>query len=176
MAKNCEVCGREFSALYPKTSFEKHEVCKVCKKRLETSEKNFDEVRKEILDEQSKCGNDFKNYDSLINEIKTFPSTTGFGFENARIKEYLGVTGGETALGTGLITDFTAALYDMYGTESPGLTNKIRLAKDVALAKLIENCKKLGANAVIGVSFELTTVESILIASANGTAVIIEKE
>ena len=64
----------------------------------------------------------------------------------------------------------------MYGTESPGLTNKIRLAKDVALAKLIENCKKLGANAVIGVSFELTTVESILIASANGTAVIIEKE
>ena len=47
MAKNCEVCGREFSALYPKTSFEKHEVCKVCKKRLEISEKNFDEVRKE---------------------------------------------------------------------------------------------------------------------------------
>ena len=175
MSKNCEVCGREFSALYPKTSFESHEVCKVCKKRLEVSEKNFNEIKDEILEEMNIC-NDFKSYDTLIEEMKNFPATTGYAFENAHIVEYLGVTGGETALGTGLITDFTAALYDISGTESPELTNKIQLAKNVSLAKLIANSKKLGANAVIGVSFELTTVESILIASANGTAVKIEKE
>ena len=173
-AKLCEVCGREFSALYPKSSFKNHEVCNVCKKRLDASKKDFDEVKSEILEELNKC-NDFKSYDSIIDEMKDFPTTTGYNFENARIIEYLGVTGGETALGTGLITDFTAALYDISGTESPELTNKIRLAKNVSLAKLIQNCKKLGANAVVGVSFELTTVESILIASANGTAVKIEK-
>ena len=56
MAKNCEVCGREFSALYPKTTFEKHEVCKVCKKRLEISEKNSFFFRLEL----------YKHYTHLV--------------------------------------------------------------------------------------------------------------
>ncbi len=173
MAKNCEICQREFDALYPKTSFEKHEVCKVCKKRLETSGKNFDEIKAEVIEELKKC-DDFVDYNSLLDRMKGFPATTGMTFEGYRITEYLGVTGGETALGTGLYTDFASAIYDITGTESPELTNKIRKAKDFALAKLIDNSKKLGANAVIGVNFELTTVNSILIASANGTAVRIE--
>ncbi|MBQ7124261.1 MAG: heavy metal-binding domain-containing protein [Oscillospiraceae bacterium] len=175
MAKNCEVCGREFDALYPKTSFENHEVCKVCKKQLEASEKSFDEVKKQILEEIRRC-NDFVDYDAMLEKMRGFPATTGMAFEGYKITDYLGITGGETALGTGLYADFAAAIYDIKGTESPELTDKIRKAKDLALAKLIENCKKLGANAVIGVNFELATIDSIMIASANGTAVRIEKK
>lgn len=174
MPKNCEICKREFDALYSKTSFENHDVCKVCKKRLETSGKSFEEVKEEVLLELKKCA-DFFDYNSLLEQMKGFPATTGMNFEGYKIIEYLGITGGETALGTGLYTDFASAVYDITGTESPELTNKIRMAKDFSLAKLVDNSKKLGANAVIGVNFELTTVNSILIASANGTAVKIEK-
>lgn len=173
MQKNCEVCGREFDALYTKTTFENHEVCKVCKKRLEASGRAFDEVKEEVLAEQEKCSYTM-DYSAVLEQAKSFPATTGMGFEGYKITEYLGVTGGETALGTGLYTDFASAIYDITGTESPELTNKIRKAKDFALAKLIDNCKKLGANAVIGVNFELVTINSVLIASANGTAVRIE--
>ena len=174
MAKNCEVCGREFDALYPKTGFEGHEVCKVCKTKLQKSDEPFEKTKEAVCEELKRCEDPFTGLE-IIEESKGFPATTDYGFEGFKITDYLGLTGGEVALGTGFMTDMYAGLSDFFGTECLSLTDKVRSAKEVAQAKLIQNCKKLGANAVIGVDFEVCSSNYLIIVSANGTAVKIEK-
>lgn len=57
------------------------------------------------------------------------------------------------------------------------MTNKLTEAKERALKKLYLNCYDAGANAVIGVDFEMMTIgTNMIVTCANGTAVKVEKE
>lgn len=118
---------------------------------------------------------------SLKNEIdmriKSHKLTTGYNFEGYNIKEYLGVISGSTVVGTGLFSEFFASGSDLLGTESNAFSDKMEQVKDSAMKKLLLKSTKIGGNALIGIDYDFINFSSNMIGvSANGTAVVIEKE
>lgn len=108
---------------------------------------------------------------------KHFKVTTGYNFEGYRITDYKKIVSGEIVLGTGFLSEFTASFSDVFGTKSNAFADKMMTAKQGALRKLIENAMVEGANAIIGVDFDyITFSNNILGVSANGTAVVIQRE
>lgn len=106
-----------------------------------------------------------------------FMSTTGFNFEGYRIGNYLGIEYAETVLGTGFLAELDASISDLFGTTASTYTSKIEEARSLVIKKLMAKCIAKGANAVIGVDIDITTISNnMLVVCANGTAVEIEKE
>ncbi len=95
--------------------------------------------------------------------------------EGRRIVEYLGIVSGDAIVGANMFRDFFASIRDVVGGRVGGYEKALRGAKDAAFGDLIEEAQALGANAVVGVDLDYETVgESMLMVSANGTAVRVE--
>ena len=95
--------------------------------------------------------------------------------EGRRIVEYLGIVTGDAIVGANMFRDFFASIRDIVGGRAGGYEKALRGAKDAALGDLIEEARALGANAVVGIDLDYETVgESMLMVSANGTAVRME--
>ena len=108
---------------------------------------------------------------------KNFMETTGYSFEGYHIIDYLGIKSGSSVLGTGFISENLASLSDLFGIESQTFADKIEKAKDTALQMLKEKCIESNANAVIGVSVAVTlNAINLVVVSAQGTAVLVEKD
>lgn len=103
--------------------------------------------------------------------------TSGYNFEGYRITDYLGFCSGECALGTGFLSSFGAGIADLLGTNSSMYEDKLNKARKHALDSLMSDASALGANAIIAVDVDYTVFSADIIGvTANGTAVIIEKE
>ncbi len=100
-------------------------------------------------------------------------STTTHTVEGKKIKEYKGIVHGSTMLGANVVTDVIASITDIFGGRSGVYENKIEEAKDIALREMEERAEKLGAGAVIGVTFDVQ-VSSMILVMVAGTAVIFE--
>jgi uncharacterized protein YbjQ (UPF0145 family) len=102
--------------------------------------------------------------------------TTTNTLQNKNIKQYIGIVTGEAILGANIVRDFFAGITDVIGGRSGAYEESLRKAKDIALSEMIQDAKRRGANAVIGVDLDYETVGngSMLMVSASGTAVIIE--
>lgn len=103
-------------------------------------------------------------------------STTG-GIEGRKVSQYLGVVAGEAIIGANLFKDIFAAIRDVVGGRSSSYETVLKEAKEHALSELKEQARMRGANAVIGIDLDYETIGSngsMLMVSANGTAVIIE--
>lgn len=101
--------------------------------------------------------------------------TSGFNFEGYRITKYLGFFSGETALGTGMFSEFFAGAADFFGTTSNKFADKLETAKNYAISALQEKVRNAGANAIIGLDVDYNMFMSNLIGViANGTAVCVE--
>ena len=112
----------------------------------------------------------------LAQKRKTFLSTTTHSFEGYRIVEYIKIESGQIVLGTGLLSELSASFRDSFGKESKRFSKKFEEAKTAALERLADNCILAGANAVVGVDLDITTIgENMVVACANGTAVRIER-
>lgn len=108
---------------------------------------------------------------------KHFKVTTGYNFDGYKVMKYIGILSGEVVLGTGFISEYAASFSDLFGTRSNAFADKMMSAKQGALQKLMKNALLAGANAIIGVDFDYVTFSNnILGVSANGTAVVIQKE
>ena len=113
---------------------------------------------------------------AMNNKINQHLITTGYNFEGYRIISYLDVVSGETVLGTGMLSEISASVSDLFGAKSEKFTEKIGQAKKIAKRAMIENSIKLGGNAIIGMHFELLNFMGNMIGvCGEGTAVIIEK-
>lgn len=113
----------------------------------------------------------------LKKQGETLKITTGYDFDGYRIIEYKGVISGETVIGTGLISEFLASTSDLLGMYSDSFSKKMRAVKENALTQLRMRASLIGANAVIGIDFDYINFSGNMIGvSANGTAVVIEKE
>jgi uncharacterized protein YbjQ (UPF0145 family) len=100
--------------------------------------------------------------------------TTTPNIEGKRITRYFGIVSGETILGANVIRDFMAGITDIVGGRSGAYEEELRRAKDTAIAEMVEQAKRMGANAVIGVDLDYETIrESMLMVTASGTAVLI---
>jgi len=101
--------------------------------------------------------------------------TTTSEIPGYRIVKVLGVVSGSTVKAKLIGKDIVAALRHIVGGELKEYTEMLKEAREQALQRMIEEAKKLGANAVVNVRFMTSAIASgaaeIL---AYGTAVKIE--
>ena len=95
--------------------------------------------------------------------------------EGKRVVKYLGVVSGEAIVGANIFRDLFANIRDIVGGRAGGYEKALRGAKDAAMEDMVEEARRRGANGVIGVDLDYENInQSMLMVSANGTAVILE--
>lgn len=101
--------------------------------------------------------------------------TTTPMIEGKQISEYKGLVFGEVVVGANIIRDFFAGITDIIGGRSGVYESKLNTARKEALKELEAEAKKVGANAVVGVSFDYQTLgtKDMFVVAATGTAVVI---
>lgn len=100
--------------------------------------------------------------------------TTTPGVDGKRIVAYHGIVTGEAILGANFVRDFFASIRDVIGGRSGSYERVLRSARDTALEELSDEARRLGANAVVGVSLDYGAIgqgESMMMVTASGTAV-----
>jgi uncharacterized protein YbjQ (UPF0145 family) len=104
--------------------------------------------------------------------------TTTPRIEGRTVIKYLGLVSGDAILGANIFRDFFASVRDIVGGRSAAYEAELRKAKDIALGEMREQARNLGANAVVGIDIDYETIgasSSMLMVSANGTAVVVEQ-
>jgi uncharacterized protein YbjQ (UPF0145 family) len=102
--------------------------------------------------------------------VTTTPSIEGYS-----IKDYKGIVVGEAILGANVIRDVFAGITDILGGRSGAYEEELGRAREIALAELEERARGLGANAVVGVDIDYEVINSMMMVSASGTAVTVER-
>lgn len=103
--------------------------------------------------------------------------TTTPNIEGKQITKYIGIVNGEAIIGANIVKDFFAGIRDVVGGRSGAYEQGLREAKSIALKEMTDQAMRLGANAIIGVDLDYETIGgngSMLMVSANGTAVVFE--
>lgn len=104
-------------------------------------------------------------------------TTTPF-IEKSSVKQYLGIVAGEVILGANFFRDWMAGITNVLGGRSGAYEASMSEARKKSIQELEQKASRLGANAVIGVSFHYSTIEfentSMLMVGCSGTAVLLE--
>lgn len=91
------------------------------------------------------------------------------------VTESLGVIAGEAILGVNVFRDLFAGITDFLGGRSKGYQKALEEARQHALADMINEAEKLGADAVVGVDIDYESIDTqkgaMLMVSVSGTAV-----
>ena len=102
--------------------------------------------------------------------------TTTMHVENKPVQEYKGVVFGEVVEGRNFVKDFMSGIRDIVGGRSASYEDSLMKARQAALDEMAKRAKDLGANGVIGVSFEYNTLGQnggMLMITCTGTAVVL---
>jgi len=105
--------------------------------------------------------------------ITTTPTVSGY-----EIKKVLGVVTGLTPRTRGVLGKFVAGIQSLVGGEVTAFTTELEKARVEAIERVKSKALALGANAIIGLDLETSDLglqAGIVVISATGTAVIIEK-
>lgn len=101
--------------------------------------------------------------------------TTGFSFDGYYISKYLGIISGQVVLGTGFLSEVSASFSDFLGEEANVFSEKLEIAKNAAISRIIRKSVEKGGNAIIGIDFDYIVFQNNMIGVvANGTSVMIE--
>ncbi len=101
--------------------------------------------------------------------------TTTNSVEGRRIKTYKGIVVGEAIMGANIVRDFFASVTDVVGGRSGAYEQKLKDARDEAMAEIEDRAARLGADAVVGIDLDYEVVgDSMLMVSVSGTAVTLE--
>lgn len=145
----------------------------------EQAAREEEERRKEQLrlEEQRRIEIEKERRQNLAQNLSTLMTTTGYSFDGYKIDKYIDIISGETVLGTGFLSEWSAALADVTGMSSGLFSGKLSSAKITAFNAMKESCVMKGGNAIIGVDFDYITFANNMIGVvANGTAVHIVKD
>jgi uncharacterized protein YbjQ (UPF0145 family) len=115
---------------------------------------------------------------SVENSVRDFVVVTTPTVPGYKITEVLGVVSGLSPRTRGVGGVFKGALQSIRGGEVSAFTSEIEKARVEAISRAINNARKMGANALIGLDVETSDLgESyITLLSVTGTAVKIESE
>ncbi|WP_135853403.1 YbjQ family protein [Halorussus salinus] len=98
--------------------------------------------------------------------------TTTDGLDGREVSEYLGVVSGEAVIGANVVSDIAAGIRDVVGGRSGSYEKKIETGREEAVADLRAEAEDLGADAVVGASFDYEEMaEGMLWVNLSGTAV-----
>ncbi len=103
--------------------------------------------------------------------------TTTNDVGDKRIVEFRGLVSGQAILGANIFRDLFASIRDIVGGRTASYENVLRDARDAAVEDMVDEARRLGANAVIGIDLDYEAIGergSMLMVSACGTAVICE--
>lgn len=84
-------------------------------------------------------------------------STTEF-IAGREIAEILGVVRGSTVRSRNLLRDFMAGLRNVVGGEIPEYTKLLADSREQALQRMVDDARRLGADAVVGIRFTTSAV------------------
>jgi len=121
-----------------------------------------------------KCGETVDEEDSTGFMIVTTPTVPGY-----RITKVFGVVTGLTPRTRGILGKFVAGFESMFGGEVTAFTSELEKARLDAIRRVRSKALNLGANAVVGLDLETSDLGlqlGVVVISATGTAVVIEKE
>lgn len=103
--------------------------------------------------------------------------TTSWEIPGYEIQEYLGLVWGITVRSRNIGADITAGCRNIVGGEVKSYTIMSNEARDQAVQRLVENAQKLGANAVIRVTFDSSSSgQGMTEIMAYGTAVKVQRK
>ena len=104
----------------------------------------------------------------------TTPTVPGY-----KITQVLGLVTGLTPRTRGALGKFIAGFKSMFGGEVTAFTSEVEKARWEAISRAKSRAIELGANAIIGIDVETSDLglqSGIVLFSATGTAVVLEKE
>lgn len=78
--------------------------------------------------------------------------------EGNPIRQYLGVVTAESIVGANVVKDFMANVRDFFGGRSGAYEGVLIEAREIVLKELEERASRMGANAVVGISFDYEAV------------------
>lgn len=100
--------------------------------------------------------------------------TTTSQIDGRPVAQYLGVVSAQSVQGVNFVRDFFARFRDVFGGRSQTLESALRTAREQATDELQRHAKQLGADAVVGVKFEISMPSAqggMVVMFASGTAV-----
>ena len=102
--------------------------------------------------------------------------TTTHTIQNRDISAYKGIVCGEVVIGAHLGKDILASFTNLVGGRSNAYESTLRETRDGAMDEMIEEARKLGANAIGGAKFDYTVIGqngSMMMVAVSGTAVVL---
>ena len=101
--------------------------------------------------------------------------TTTPQIEGKQIVEYKQIVFGEVVAGANIVRDFIAGITDIIGGRSGVYESRLSRAREEALEELAKRALAVGANAVVGIEVNYTTMGAkiMFVISASGTAVVV---
>ncbi|WP_296268481.1 YbjQ family protein [Pseudomonas sp. UBA6562] len=100
--------------------------------------------------------------------------TTTSQIDGRPVAQYLGVVSAQSVQGVNFVRDFFARFRDVFGGRSQTLESALRTAREQATDELQRHAQQLGADAVVGVNFEISMPSAqggMVVMFASGTAV-----
>ena len=85
---------------------------------------------------------------------------TTYDIGDTEILEHIGLVQGSTVRARNVGSDFLANLKNIVGGELVGYSKLLQTSREQAYARMIEDAKSKGANAVLGFRFQTSTVAS----------------
>lgn len=103
--------------------------------------------------------------------------TTTSSIDGRKILAYKGIACGEVVFGAHLGKDILASFTNLVGGRSEAYESSLRETRDGAINEMMEEARRLGANAILGVKFDYGVVGqqgSMMMVAVSGTAVVLE--
>ena len=99
--------------------------------------------------------------------------TTTNSIDGKEITDYLGIVSGEAIIGAHLFKDLFASIRDIVGGRSKAYEKTMKESKETALREIEEEAKRLGADAIVGISIDSEVIGSngMMMVTVTGTAV-----
>ncbi len=110
-----------------------------------------------------------------MNDVQIFTTPI---LDGIKIKEYKGIVIARNVRAVNIVRDFFTSFRDIFGGRSSSYQDVMKSMQNDVIAEAKEEALKLGANAIVGFSLDYDNVgsknKSLLMASAKGTAVVVE--
>ena len=100
--------------------------------------------------------------------------TTTPTIEGRQIVEYKGLVFGEATFGSGFGTELKGIVANFTGKRTDDYEKKLHEIRTTAIEQMQSCAAELGANAVVGVDVDYEFIDTVLMISTSGTAVIVE--